>query len=163
MRSKENRSNKSTRNRSKIDEQVTEINEHSISGGFGHPKPFRGRAGTRLGHRQDAQTSPRDRSWGAPGEARATRERPKATPGLSRDAPGPTQSAVEARLQHRTESNALAERFFVVFVLSRESPHVPRVPVFTVFCCFRTKLTLNARMRRKRSKIQAFRPPKSSL
>ena len=98
---------------------------------------------------------------GRPGRARGGRGRSKSAPGRVPSLPRTVPKRIRARSEHRGSSNALAERFFVVFVLSRESSDVPRVPVFTVFCWVRTKLARHARARRESSKIEAFRPPKT--
>ena len=130
--------------------------------GFGRQKPFRGRVGTRSGRARDAPKPARGRSWDAPGAPRAAGRRPRATPGRSQDVPEPVRSDVGARTARQAPSDASSGRFFVVFVLSRESSDVLFVPVFTVFCWVRTKLTRNACERLKPSKIMPFRPPKSS-
>ena len=99
---------------------------------------------------------------GRPGRARGGRGRSKSVPGRVPSLPRTVPKRIRARSEHRGLSNALAERFFVVFVLSRESSDVLPVPRFTMFCWVRTKLAPNARARRESSKIEAFRPPKST-
>ena len=121
---------KTTKNRAKIDEE-------SLLAGFGRPKPFRGRVGTRSGRAREAPKPGRERSWDAPGEPRAAGRRPRASPGRSQDAPGPVRSDVGVCATRQAKSDASSERFFFVFVLSRESSDVLFVPVFTVFCCVR--------------------------
>ena len=101
-------------NRRKIDAKL-------ILGGFWRSKPFRERAGTRLGRVRDAQKRPRDRSSGVRGGPRAFGDRPKASPGGSQDAPGRLRSHPRAHLVHRALSSTLAERFRIVFVVSRKS------------------------------------------
>ena len=63
---------------------------------------------------------------------------------------------------HRAAWNAPSDRFLVAFVLSRESSDVPHVPVFTMFCCVRTKLAPNMHECRQTTKIKSFCLPKSS-
>ena len=67
-------SEKPSQNRRKIDEK-------SLLAGFGRPKPFRGRVGTRSGRAREAPKPGRERSWDAPGEPRAAGRRPRASPG----------------------------------------------------------------------------------
>ena len=78
---------KSTKNRSKIDENPSQIDPKSILGRIGRPKPFRGCVRTRSGRLLDTQMPPQSRSWGAPGAPRAARSRPQAIQGRPRDAP----------------------------------------------------------------------------
>ena len=92
-----------------------------ILGGLGHSKLFWRRTGTRSGQIQDAKKRPQDRSWGVRGGPRAPGNRPKASPGQSWDAPGRLRGGPRAHLVHRALSNTLAERFCVVFVVSRKS------------------------------------------
>ena len=79
----------------------------------------------------------------------------------ARDDPNSARSRPRPRFERVHQLERRSYRFFVVFVLSRESSDVPRVPVFTVFCWVRTKLARHARARRESSKIEAFRPPKT--
>ena len=110
-------SEKPSQNRRKIDEK-------SLLAGFGRPKPFRGRVGMRWGRAREAPKPGRERSWDAPGEPRAAGRRPRASPGRSQDAPGPVQSDVGVRAARQPQSDASSERFFIDFVLSRESSYV---------------------------------------
>ena len=125
-------SEKPSQNRRKIDEK-------SLLGGFGRPKPFRGRVGTRPGRARGAPKLGRERSWDAPGAPRAAGRRPRASPGRSQDAPGPVRSDIEVRAARLTQSDASSERFFIDFDSSRESSDVLFVSVFTVFCWLRAK------------------------
>ena len=117
-------SEKPSQNRRKIDEK-------SLLAGFGRPKPFRGRVGTRSGRVREAPKPGRERSWDAPGEPRAAGRRPRASPGRSQDAPGLVRSDVGARAARQAPSDESSERFFVVFALSRVSSDVLFVSVFT--------------------------------
>ena len=62
----------STKNRPKIDEKPSQIDEKSLLGGFGRSKPFQGRAGTRSGRPRAAPSRP-GVDLGTP---RARQERP---------------------------------------------------------------------------------------
>ena len=84
--------------RAKINEKLLEmqrksipirlqIDEKSILGRFGPPSPFRVRVRTRSGRLLDTQMLPQSRSWDTPGEPRAARSRPKASPGRPEDTP----------------------------------------------------------------------------
>ena len=138
-----------------------QIAQKSILGHLGRPKPFRERVGTHSGRFLDAQVLLQSRSWGTPGEPRAARSRPKASPGRPEDAPRPSWWLIRALVVHRTASNASSDRFLVAFFVSRENSDVPRVPVFTVFCWVRTKLAPNVDERQQTSKVEPFGPPKS--
>ena len=146
---------KTYENRAKIDQKSvgnhrkTEPNRRKIVGksilaGFGRPSPVQGRVGARSGRDLDAPKPAQERSWDAPGSPRAAGRRPRASPGRSQDAPGPVRSDVGVCATRQAKSDASSERFLDVFVLSRESSDVPRVPVFTRFCCLRTKLASSA-------------------
>ena len=111
----------SMKNRSQTDRKSTKIDENLILGGFGRSKPFRGRAGTRSGRDWDDCKPPQGRSWDAPGEPKAARKRFKSCPGRSRDALRQPWNFVLARSVYQALSNALAGRFFDVFVSLRES------------------------------------------
>ena len=111
-------------NSEKPSQHRRKIVEKSLLAGFGRPKPFRGRVGTRSGRAREAPKPGRERSWDAPGEPRAAKSRPKASPGRSQDAPGPPRSDVRVHLEHRALSNEPAERIFTVFVSSRGSSDV---------------------------------------
>ena len=108
----------SMKNRSQTDRKSTKIDENLILGGFGRSKPFRGRAGTRSGRDSDDCKPPQSRSWDAPGEPR---KRFKSCPGRCRDALRQPWNFVLARSVYQALSNALAGRFFDVFVSLRES------------------------------------------
>ena len=64
---------KTVLNRPKIDDK-------SILGRFGRPRPLRGGVRTRSGQVLEAQTPPQGRSWDAPSEPRAAKSHPKACP-----------------------------------------------------------------------------------
>ena len=136
----------SMQDRSKIDENRREIDQKSIPGHFGRPRPFQGRVRTRLGlvrtrpgQLLDAHRPPQGRSWGVLDGPGASRRRSKTTPGRPADALRPPRSTVQACLEHRAPSNALAERFFDVFVSSRENTDVRFASVLMVFRGHRTK------------------------
>ena len=126
---------KTYENRTKIDQKSvgnhrkTEPNRRKIVGksilaGFGRPSPVQGRVGARSGRDLDAPKPAQERSWDAPGSPRAAGRRPRASPGRSQDAPGPVQSDVGVRAARQPQSDASSERFFIDFVLSRESSYV---------------------------------------
>ena len=71
---------KSFENPQKWNQNQRKIDAKSILGGFWRSKPFRERAGTRLGRVRDAQKRPRDRSSGVRGGPRAFGDRPKKLP-----------------------------------------------------------------------------------
>ena len=130
---------KSTKNRSKIREKPSQIDEKSLLDGFGRQKPFRGPVGTRSGRDRDAPKPAQGRSWDGPGAPRGTGRRPRATPGRFQDAPERVRSDVEARAARQAPSDSSSQRFFVVFVLSRKSSDVLFAWVFTAFCWLRAK------------------------
>ena len=68
----------------------------------------------------------------------------------------PSPRSLRTHACDRPTARTLGRRFFVDFVLSRESRDVPRVPVFTVFCWLRTKSAPNARKRPRLSEISRF-------
>ena len=127
----------SLENQRKTEPNRRKIVEKSFLAGFRRPRPFRGRGGTRSGRDLDAPKPSQERSWDAPGSPRAAGRRPRASPGRSQDAPGPVRSDVGVCATRQAQSDASSERFFVVFVLSRESSDVLFVSVFTVFCWVR--------------------------
>ena len=92
-----------------------------ILGGFGRSQPFWGRAGTRSGRDWDDRKSPQGRSWDALGKPKAVGKHPTSCPGRSRDALRQPWNFVLARSVYQALSNALAGRFFDVFVSLRES------------------------------------------
>ena len=125
-------------------------------------------SGTRpdaLGTAFNTQMPPQNRSWGALGEPRVAKSRPKASPGHPRDAPRLLRLSEPLWCTSCTERRRTRLRidFLIAFVLSRESSDVLGVSVFTMFCWVSTKLTRNASERPAQSKIMLFRLPKSSL
>ena len=105
---------------------------------------------------RSAKKSPRDRSWEPADGSRTVSETSGERPEGSRDALGTTPGAVRTRPWRRALSKCLPDRIFVVFVSSRESSDVLRVPRFTVFCCSWTKKATNGREGRRSSKKQGF-------
>ena len=122
---------KSSKDRSKIVEKPSQnrrkIDENSLLGGFGRPRLFRGRVGTRSGRARDAPKPAQERSWAAPGAPKAVGRRPKASPGRSQDAPWLVRSDVGVRATRQAQLDASSERFFIDFVLSRESSDVQKM------------------------------------
>ena len=72
----------------------------------------------------------------------------------------PSPRSLRTHACDRPTARTLGRRFFVDFVLSRESRDVPRVPVFTVFCWLRTKLAVRACTLRECAQNHHFRTPK---
>ena len=91
---------KSSKDRSKIVEKPSQnrrkIDENSLLGGFGRPRLFRGRVGTRSGPLRDAPKPARERFWDVPGEPRAAGRRPRASPECPKTLPGPSGATSES-------------------------------------------------------------------
>ena len=117
----------SSENQRKTEPSRRKIVEKSLLAGFGRPKPFRGRVGTRSGRARDVPKPAQERSWDAPGAPRAVGRRPKASPGRSQDAPWLVRSDVGVRATRQAQLDASSERFFIDFVLSRESSDVQKM------------------------------------
>ena len=83
-------------NHGKIDQHRRKIDKKSLLDGFGRPKLFRGRAGTRSGLVRDTQKPPRGRSWGRQGRPGAAKSRPKPGPSRPQGCPGRPRSNVRA-------------------------------------------------------------------
>ena len=151
------------KNRRKIGQKRWKMDEKMVSAVSGRSGSFwvaprsRGNAlGTASGRQVGPSWPPSWPSWppcwlavldaklAAPGDPNSARSRPR------------------PRFERVHQLERRSHRFFVVFVLSRESSNVPRVPVFTVFCWVRTKFAPNMQERRQTSKIKPFCPAKSS-
>ena len=127
---------KSTKNLSNIDENPSQIEDKSILGRFGRPKPFRGRVRTCSGRLLDAQMLPQSRSWVAPDEPRAVKSCPKARRGIPdtlQVPPGQLSRRSQGRSRRQTQSQALPDRFWSDFRSMRGSSEVHFVLVLTVF------------------------------
>ena len=79
-----------------------------------------------------------------------------------RDAPNSARSRLRALFERVRKFERRSYRFFVVFWHVRGRPELQFSSASAVFRTLRTELAPNARERRKSSKIQSFRSPKST-
>ena len=147
---------KSRPKRAQIDENSMKNRARVALGQFGAIKVDSGAPREASGTAPERKKWPRGRSWEAAGGFRTVPGASGKRPGGSWDALGTTSGAVRSLPWHRALSKRLADRIFVVFVSSRESSDVLRVPRFVVFCCSWTKKATNGREGRRSSKKQGF-------
>ena len=119
------------------DEKPSQIVEKSTKNRSWTVLGVKSRFGDPSGRVRDATGTRQSRPRVDLGTPRARQERPggaQATPGRSQDAPERVRSDVGARAARKAPSGSSSQRFFIVFVLSRESSDVLFALVFTAFC-----------------------------
>ena len=113
------------------------MEEKSILGRLGRPKPFRGRVLTHSGRFLDAQMQPRSRSWGTPGEPRAAKSCPKASPGHPFHAPSASGTTPKTLATPSASPNAVGSARGSIFdrfsINARKLRSVFRIGFYSVF------------------------------
>ena len=130
-----------------------------------HPRALlgdRGRAGRVLGRAEDAPGTLPRRSGDALGEPRAPQERPGTLRERARDAPETLRRRPGTRSRRRTALKTSADRFSSVCRVPRAWAEVRFDMVFTIRNADRALCATDTSERRRRTKNEPFRPPKTT-